>query len=347
VLSLLATTAAAQEDAGPDSALTIAKLYVKSKELPEGCRFAPGMPCATHHMEALYSARSMKALAKGVELPPEAEALFPVPKAKEWQSFEAEGGVAGSVFMFEYSEEDLEKARDFFPSFLYGQDGGSSVEHPEEIILQDRLVIILSFPRGDPAAEWYKQRLRTKFKVPAVREHLEVRELGYQLVKALGEEDIEGGLALLDTHSADVADWAFGQFLLGTFAIASKDPERAVKAYRRALELHDTLEDPLKPGLVVPALIALGLALLQEDKPKDAVPVLQRAEEHATKTSPEQAAGLAYNLACAFALLERWPESLDALKRAIRDDPEYKKMARTDEDLAEARKRKEFEKLLN
>jgi len=350
LVGVLATTVAAQQETAPDAvpapALTIAKLYVRSAELPDGCRFAVGMPRASDHMDACFHATSLKSLVPGMgEVPPEAEAMFPVPKAKEWQAFQAEGGVAGSVFMFEYSEADLEKARAFFPSFLHGADGVSK-EHPEEIIIQDRLVIVLSFPRGDPAAEWYKHRLRSKFKVPALRERLELRDLGVRLVKALRGGDLKAGLALFEKNSAKVKDWAFGQFLLGTFSSASGDWQRAEKAYKRALELHDTLEDPLQEGLVWPTLDAIGLALLHLDKPESAVPILKRAEELGTKRAVEGVATSSYNLACACALLKRWAEARDALERAIRGDPKHKKMASTDEDFAEARKRKEFQALL-
>ena len=54
----------------------------------------------------------------------------------------------------------------------------------------------------------------------------------------------------------------------------------------------------------------------------------------------------AYNLACAYALLERWPDALAALEDAIAGNPRYRTSARTDEDLAEARKREEFQALL-
>lgn len=47
LVGVLATTVAAQQETAPDaapaSALTIAKLYVRSAELPDGCRFAVGM----------------------------------------------------------------------------------------------------------------------------------------------------------------------------------------------------------------------------------------------------------------------------------------------------------------
>jgi tetratricopeptide (TPR) repeat protein len=286
---------------------------------------------------------------RGFEFPPEmvaaAEAIFPVPAKKEWQSFAADGGVPGSVLMFEYEPEDIPKARRFFPFYLYGADGPSS-EHPEEVIYGERLFMVLSFPRGDPAAEWYKDRLRKKLGIPALREHLELRDLGIKALNALRDRKAEAGLALLDENTDKIATWAFGQFLLGTFRSASGDAAGAEQAYRRALELHDTLEDPLDEGMLWGTLDVLGSALLQEGKAEAAVPVLQRAEECGTRLGIEQAPRSSYNLARAYSRLQRWKESLEALERAIEGDPESKRKAGTDEDLAEARKRKEFQDLL-
>ena len=78
----------------------------------------------------------------------------------------------------------------------------------------------------------------------------------------------------------------------------------------------------------------------------DAVVALGRAKELSTRQGLLQGAKSAYNLACACALLERWPDALAALKDAIAGHPAYRASARTDEDLAAARERKEFRELL-
>jgi len=351
LLAMLPVPAAGQKAPARDAEkpLTIGDVFVRSAELPKGCRFTQGMPCASHHASAYYHDPDFKALMRGFEFPPElaaaAEAIFPAPVNKEWQSFEADGGVPGSVLLFEYDAEGVDKAREFFPFYLYGADGPSN-EHPEEVIYGERLVMVLSFPRGDPAAEWYKDRLRKKFGIPAPREHLELRDLGIKIVTALQNHEVEKGLALFEENADEVANWSFGHFLLGAFRSASGDGEGAEKAYRRALELHDTLEDPLEGGMVWGTLDMLGAELLHAGKVEAAVPVLQRAEECGTKLAIEKTSRSSYNLACACARLQRWPESLEALKRAIEGDPENKAKAGTDEDLAEARKRPEFQELL-
>jgi hypothetical protein len=45
-------------------------------------------------------------------------------------------------------------------------------------------------------------------------------------------------------------------------------------------------------------------------------------------------------------MMKKYPEALRALKEAIAIDPQYKDMAKTDGDFAEARKKKEFQELL-
>ena len=77
---------------------------------------------------------------------------FPVPKRKEHQSFHAEGGTEGTVFVFEYETDDLSEVTSYLEPILWGRDGPSE-EHPEEILAHGRVLWILSFPYGDPAAE--------------------------------------------------------------------------------------------------------------------------------------------------------------------------------------------------
>jgi len=344
-------TAAGQQEpeGGVVKELTIADVYVRTAELPEGCRFAAGMPCASEHASAYYRAPSFKALMSGFDLPPEfeaeAEKRFPVPSKKEWQSFEADGGVPGSVLLFEYSPAEIEKVREFFPPYLYGEEGRSA-EHPEEVIYGPRLVVVLSFPEGDPAAEWYKDRLRKKFKVPAVRAHLEDIALGVELLKALKGHDLEAGIALCEKNATQVESWAFAQFLLGVFRSASGDLEGAAKAYGRAVELHDTREDPLQETFVWAALDSLGNTLLEQGQAGAAIPVLQRAAGCGEEFGIEGVTRSCYALARACAREKRWAESLDALESAIDGDPDLAEEAAQEEDFAEARERSDFRDLL-
>ena len=338
VICLMLGVAVAQE-------LTIDRARVKEQELPKGIRPAEGMPTSSRQPRAYFETPDVESLVKGGRLPKPLRGLIPSPVRKEHQSFHAKGGVPGSVFLFEFAANDLSRVLPFLRAYLWG-DAGRSKKHPEELISHGRLVWILSFPRGDPAAEWCKQRLREKFRVPAPRDRREFAELGRKIAKAYDADDAETGMRLLKTHADKVKDWAFGHYCLGEFGVMAKNWKVAERGYRRALELHDTVVDPLEDHLVWAGLDGLGTALLFQKKLKASVETLRKATRFALAKGISETGQSSYNLACALALLEKWPGALTALRDAIKKDAAYRKHARTDEDLAKARQRKEFQELL-
>jgi tetratricopeptide (TPR) repeat protein len=349
LFAILAAAAplAAQATGKPEEPvpLTIDSILVKAAELPTTIKFVEGMPCASRQPRSYFETPDPEKLMGGQSVPAVLRSIFPKPKHKKCQSFAAEKGAAGSVFLFEYAEADIDNARAFLPAYLWGGRGRSQA-HPEELIVHGNLAWILSFPRGDPAAEWYKERLRKKFRVPAVRERPEFLSIGRQLSAAYDAEDADKGIQVLQENAKVTNGWGFGQYLLGEFGVMKGDWPTAERGYRRALELHGSLEDPLDANIFWASHDGLGMALLFQRKLNEAATVLARAKELAPIDGIREGAGSAYNLACAYALLKRWPDALAALKDAIAGHPEYRAHARTDEDLVEARKRKEFQELL-
>ena len=348
-IALVALLAAAGPLAAQDAAapvpLEIDAILVQPAELPPTIKLVEGMPSASRQPRSYFETPEAEKLLGGQSLPEEVKAAFPKPTRKQCQSFAAEGGKPGSVFLFEYAEAELEDARTFLRSYLWA-GRSRSAEHPEELITSGNLVWVLSFPQADPAAEWYKERLRKKFRVPALRARPELLPLGRTLVAAFRARDADNGLKSLEENAKAAHGWAFAQYFLGEFAVKKQDWPKAERGYRRAIELHEALEDPLPEGLYWASLDGLGMALLYQRELDDAVVALARAKELSTRQGLRQGAKSAYNLACACALLERWPDALAALKDAIAGHPAYRASARTDEDLAAARERKEFQELL-
>jgi tetratricopeptide (TPR) repeat protein len=341
LVALLAAAPVAAQEPEELLPLTVDAILVQADELPSNIKFAEGMPSTSPRARSYYATPD-KALES---LPEAARAGFPKATKKQCQSFAAEGGVPGSVFLFEYPESKLEIVRRFIAAYVW-EGRVRSAKHPDELIVRGNLLWILSFPPGDPAAEWYKARLRKKFRVPALRARPELLPLGKQLVAALSARDAEKGIQIAEENEKELHGWSFAQYLLGEFAVKKQDWPKAERAYRRALELHETLEDPLAEGLYWAALDGLGIALLYQRKLDDAVTVLGMAKELSTRKGLRAGAKSAYNLACACALQKRWPEALAALEDAIGGNPRYRDSARTDEDLAEARERPEFQELL-
>ena len=348
---LLAAPALAQAKKGAaPPPLSFDALLVSADELPADVQAVEGIFTVAPHPRSFYETPSVKELTAALpeelrsQIPREFFDGFPVPTRKESQSFKMDGGVAGSVFLFEYGTTDLSLVLAFLVPTLYGQKGRGA-EHPEQLIVHDRFLWILSFPRADPSAEWYKARLRAKFRVPAPRDRPELDPLGNALATAFEAQDADAGLKILKENEAAVADWSFGQCMLGQFAEMKEDWKVAEKAFRKSLELHDTLADPLMPQLAWVSVDGLGLAVHAQRKHADAIKLFQRAIADAKALGDEDKLAVAqstYNLACAYAMAKKYPDALKALKEAIALDPEYLETARTDKDFEAARKRKEF-----
>ncbi len=330
---LLTVVAVAQEKGTP---LALDAVLVKPAELPKNVRLVDGVHCVSPEARNYFDKTAL-------------EGVRDVPRRRECQSFAAEGRPAGSVLVFEYDDPVVAET-------LYGllQDDlnckDRSAKHPEEIFLADNLVWILSFPfpRPHPAAEWYKERLRKKFHVRAPRDRPELAPLEQQLRKACDAKDADTGLTLLRENAKAADDWAAGQCVLGQFAVMAKDYVVAEKSCRRAIELHEGFEDLMGADDVVASLDSLAVALGAQGKLEEAVTTIRRAAGEAQKTE-DPFGGLArsqFRLAGFYARLGKYAEALPPLKAAIRENPQYKELARTDENLAEARKRKEFQELL-
>jgi tetratricopeptide (TPR) repeat protein len=223
-----------------------------------------------------------------------------------------------------------------------------SEEHPEELVVHGPFLWIISFQRCDPAAEWYKERLRKKLRVPAPRARPDLETtLGLELMGFLEKRDAEGALKFLADNAAAVEQWSFAQFMLGQFATVKGDDALAEKGFRKAIALHESLDDPLGPEFFWAALDGLGTALMGQGKWEQAARAYERAIAAGNELKdPEGATKSCYHIACALVAMQQWDEALRALKQVISVDREFKEIAQEDPALAEARKRPEFQELL-
>ncbi len=341
--------AQAEKKAKSKGPLSLDLVLVKQEELPKNVQAIEGIHTNQPHPRIFYETPTIEGFAKG--LPPELRALhredsLPVPKRKQHQSFVAEGGAKGTVFVFEYETDDLRKVVHFLEPILWGREGPSE-EHPEEIVVHGRLLWILSFPRGDAAAEWYKERLRKKFKVRASRDRPELHPLGIQVLERLETGDIDGGLRLLNENAKAIEDWAFGQCMLGQLATIKKDLALAERGFRRALALHDDVTDPLDPDFLWVVVDGLGRVLDEQGKLEPAARMFERGIDVANERGDvENATTSCYNIARTLARMKNFETAYRALKQVISVDKQYKERAKAEPAFAEARTRKEFQELL-
>ena len=316
---------------------TFEALVLEAGKLPAGMKLVDGVHPVSIQPNTFYER-------------PEMQGMMPAPVHKAAQSFAKEGRSPGTVYVFEYgSAEEVDKLEGFLAGLLYGE-GKRSAQHPEEVVRHGVFLFIISFPIGDPAAEWYKERLRREFGIRApCSDSPERLALGRKLYAAYEKADVAAAKQLLADNPAMFEDWVLGQYFLAETGMEAEDGEFAEAHFVAAIDLHESrraiFDDDSFCWLCHDGV---GISLLIRKKYADAVKAFEHAREVGKQLAvqPAKLASTDYNLACAYARLKKWDKSLKALEAAIAGDPKWKEKAATDADLAEAVKRKEFKALL-
>lgn len=149
----------------------------------------------------------------------------------------------------------------------------------------------------------------------------------------------------LSTHADD---WQ-AHFVEAEFLRMEQAPlEQQIASYRKALELVQQLPKPGPKEQFAWAMACDGLSLALRDAqrlPEALAPLEKGYTLLAGINRPERAA-LAYNLACAQALLGHEKEALDALGKAIAADARCRENAAKDADFAKLRGSPEYQKLV-
>jgi len=334
--------------------LTYDAVLVKPEELPADVKIVDGIHCASVAPARFFKTPSILDLAdeatkkRILENGPLAKMAreFPKPKRSTTQSFQAQGGVAGTVLVFEYDVGAAKQVVQYLRGYLWGKPDAATAACPEWLYVVGDVVVIVSFPMGDRSSEWFKSRLRKRFGVPASPWSREIADAMAAVYAAQVRGDLDAGLKVLADNEALLAPIGLAHFQRGELAQGKQDYALSEKGYRRAIELHESRDDPMTPDLLWAAFDGLGGALVLQHKLDDAVKTLNRAAALGRAGRYKNWSLSLYNLACAQSLSKRWDPALAALKEAIDVDAKWKESAKTDDDLAEARKRPEFAKLL-
>lgn len=285
---------------------------------------------------------------------PTTAGVLPAPTAKISQTLvtpgEGDEALRGCLMALEYEGDVPEDVAAMVPGLMWGPEGAPSGLHPENIIMEGPYLVILSFAVEDPTGDWLRGRLHEERGLSIPRSWGSLTPVINAAIEAMRAGDDARGLAALDARSEDISDYALAQILTGDLAMSVKDYARAEQGYARALQLHDEQIDKL-PGDEVSEWIVLdglGLALIIQDKIDAGIPVLERAVGLADALEkPEEGARSRYNLACAYAKVDRFDDAHATLARCIEVRSEYYTgLARDDTDFAVARERDDFKALL-
>ena len=334
-LVLLCSAASAQRTPaapGQRQAPTFDNLHVLATELPEGWRFEDGLACASRQPGLLFEEQLL-------------DGAVPTPKRKDFQTITGPGG-RGSILYLDYAPVGAADAMEFLRPLLWGEGMQPSAAHPETLVRTGQVLVILSFPEGNPVGDWACSRLRRRFGLRIPR----FEELNAQLGPAMHaclSGDVEPGLRFLRARAAELQGSSFAAHLEAELCTKKKDWAGAEKAYRRALEL-DRTSDPLPADeIALECVGGLGDALFFQQHFLDAAAALRDAARLAADLSlQEKQASSLYNCACSFARGGKPDEALAALGECVALSPMRKAAARRDTDLAALRELPEFKKLV-
>ena len=305
---------------------SLGDLRLAKTELPKGSQFDKGPgSCISTQLESFYAS-------------PECMGALPKPSAQNRQAILGQGEDRGVVLYLDYGSmaQDVEA---FLPCLLWGEAGGPTKTHPEEVLCVGHVLVVLSFPPGSDVGARVKECLAAKLKAQG-----EVKALGkpVQDEPAAAEKDGE--------PFASSKPMFEGQALFqgGEFAGAEK-------AFRKALTLHEG-GDPMPGEFLYVSTDCLAQVLQQQQRIEESVPYFEKAlavlasldDQGMRKVGGRDhcIASTEYNLACALARLGRFDAALRALKHSISLEPRRKESARRDTDFEKALARADFRALL-
>ncbi len=333
---------------GAGDTITIDAVALRANELPSGWRLVKGSQCISTSIHRYHRTPDMWALAPRDPRLDEARKKMPrqpMPVRKSLESLVLPDGSAGSVVQFEYETDVDDITVKSLEGLLWGTEGRSH-RSPELLIAHGRFLWVLSFPLGHPATDWWQDRLRRRFRVPITRVTPMLRAPVLRLGSCASGGRVAEGIRIFDTYASVFADCATAWFFRGELAVGGSDYAGAEAAYGRAVAIHDSFSDSLGANELWACLDGHGTAILMQKRPKEALPILERARVCPGRSAGADGSGTDYNIACTYALLGRFDEALAALTEAIKSKPAWKESAREDGDFAEARKRPDFQKLL-
>src|SRR5262249_24975495 len=155
------------------------------------------------------------------------------PKAKAFQTIDAGTGTAGSVLVFEFAEP-IEPHELPIRGLIWGGTQQTK-QHPEEIAVHDRWLVVTSFPRDSQEAEFAKDHLRAKLPLRLPRSWKSLGPVFIETFRAQSANEPDEGLAILAKHESEIADCSMAHYLRGELHSAKQDYAAAEKSYARAL----------------------------------------------------------------------------------------------------------------
>jgi hypothetical protein len=122
----------------PAEAPSLDSLKLKDSEVPEGFKLVKADHVKSIQAATLYDDPSTYAI------------LIGDVTEKGMQSLEGPDGANGSILYFIF--KDAFKGKSFVEPLIWGEDGPTD-EHPEQILVKDNVMVIVSFDKGSDVAK--------------------------------------------------------------------------------------------------------------------------------------------------------------------------------------------------
>ena len=305
-----------------------------AEQLPAHVKLLDGALPATEHAARFWS-------------DPAAKGLVDAPSGKHAFALQAEGGKAGTVYVYEYAEERPANLEDYLSLLLWLAEDYPTEERPDQVHFAGRYAFVFSFPIADPGVEWFKSHLRRHFAIPAMTNNRAHHEIYEAFGAAADTEDPAAVLAAYAAHEERASRDSFCRLSAGRAARDMGDWPLALAHYEAALALARSMDDPISPGQVFEALTWCGYALMNQDEPAGAIEPFRVAKSWGVAHDVGGSAVWGpYNLCCALTKAGRLDDAVVELREAIDANAEIKPHAREDQDLAALREREDVRKLL-
>jgi tetratricopeptide (TPR) repeat protein len=155
-------------------------------------------------------------------------------------------------------------------------------------------------------------------------------------------KDFTGGVDYIVKHYKSFENDAYANYMLGEMGLSGENWEKARIGYERALQLihpNEKMDFHEKiyrndNEIYWYANDGLGFVFYMQNDFVKSLAALETANQwlHVVRVDPLDEAKHYYNLACAYALNKKSKKAVDALREAIKTNPDYKRKARTESD---------------
>src|SRR4030042_1188156 len=277
--------------------LSIDDLKLPKTDLPQGYDFGKEImsisiqPCTFYEM-------------------PEQSGVVPKPEKKDFQTLEFEGTHRGSLLLFQYKDKHAaERVKSFLSGLLWGDQGGPTNMHPEEMYVFENIILIFCFGYQSDESLLVKNFLRDRKGINLGSQDEQFRQVIATAHAYYNSNDVGKGIEYLKKNYDAIRNYSFGNYFLAEFYYLSHDWVNANRHYAQALGLHNSKNKLPDDGSLWATYHGLGMSCAMTGRvPESVEPFAKSLEIARKKKRGTMIAGSAYDLSCSHAVLTQFAQ---------------------------------------